>query len=180
MQPHVALLRGINVGGKNLIPMAELRVCFEELGFDSVSTYIQSGNVLFVAAGVDERVIETTLSKRFDYHGRVVVLDHRAYQAAEAGAPPDWGVADDEKHNALFTLAGTTPEKILDQLPEPSEFERITPAPGVIFWSAPKDRITKTMFVKQLAGHPAYQELTVRNHNTFFKLAARLAELAGH
>ena len=46
---HLALLRGINVGGKKLVKMADLRTAFEELGFAEVSTYIASGNVLFRA-----------------------------------------------------------------------------------------------------------------------------------
>ena len=49
MPTSVALLRGINVGGKNLIRMPALKACFEENGFDDVVTYIQSGNVLFTA-----------------------------------------------------------------------------------------------------------------------------------
>ena len=50
MTTYVALLRGINVGGKNLIRMPALKACFEENGFEDVSTYIQSGNVLFATA----------------------------------------------------------------------------------------------------------------------------------
>ena len=46
----LALLRGINVGGKNIIAKDDLRQCFEDLGFESVRTYIQSGNILFRAA----------------------------------------------------------------------------------------------------------------------------------
>lgn len=48
MTRYLALLRGINVGGKNIIKMADLKACFESLGFADVVTYIQSGNVLFV------------------------------------------------------------------------------------------------------------------------------------
>jgi len=47
MTVNIALLRGINVGGKNIIKMAELKKAFETLGFKEVKTYIQSGNVLF-------------------------------------------------------------------------------------------------------------------------------------
>ena len=45
MNTYIILLRGINVGGKNKVPMAELRKCLEELGYSNVSTYIASGNV---------------------------------------------------------------------------------------------------------------------------------------
>jgi uncharacterized protein (DUF1697 family) len=176
-QPFVALLRGINVGGKNLIPMAELKRVFEDQGFSDVATYIQSGNVVLRADEVDERKIESALSKRFDYHGRLLVLSRRQFNATVRAAPDDWGDDPNEKHNALFTLTGTTPKRILSQLPEASEFERIATGARAIFWSAPKDKITKTMFVKKLAGHPAYQQLTVRNHNTTFKLRQMLADL---
>ena len=46
MNTYVILIRGINVGGKNKIPMAGLKKCLEELGFSDVSTYIASGNVI--------------------------------------------------------------------------------------------------------------------------------------
>ena len=46
---YIALLRGINVGGKNRVPMKELQKCFLDAGFTGVQTYINSGNVLFEA-----------------------------------------------------------------------------------------------------------------------------------
>ena len=68
MATHVALLRGINVGGKNLIRMADLKACFEEGGFADVATFIQSGNVLFTAGGTATELtdrIERLLSSAF-------------------------------------------------------------------------------------------------------------------
>ena len=53
MAQYVALLRGINVGGNNLIKMADLKACFEAQGFGNVATYIQSGNVLFTSDDTD-------------------------------------------------------------------------------------------------------------------------------
>lgn len=63
-RPHVALLRGINVGGNNPVPMAELRVTFEDMGFTDVTTYIQSGNVLFRGERIDENAIQARLSEQ--------------------------------------------------------------------------------------------------------------------
>ena len=165
------------MGGKNLIPMSELRSCFEDMGFDDVATYIQTGNVVFRGSAVDEEAIEAQLSDTFAYPGRVVVVTGRRYNAMVAKAPEWWGRSDGEKHNALFTLQGTTPDRVLKSLPSPSEHERIATGPGVIFWSADKARLTRTMFVSKLAGHPMYQKLTVRNSNTFFKLAELLAQM---
>lgn len=67
---YLALLRGINVGGKNIIKMVDLKACFEEMDLSDVTTYIQSGNVVFASTETDSAKltdkIEKTLSKRFN------------------------------------------------------------------------------------------------------------------
>lgn len=69
MTRYLALLRGINVGGKSIIPMAELRQLFSDIGYQRVSTYIQSGNVLFDAAAEAEHQVaasvEAAIKERF-------------------------------------------------------------------------------------------------------------------
>jgi uncharacterized protein (DUF1697 family) len=74
---YVALLRGVNVGGRNTVPMAELRSALSALGLEDVETYIQSGNVVFrgpaggtenLAAAVEQRIADT-----FDVKARVVL-----------------------------------------------------------------------------------------------------------
>ena len=78
MARYVALLRGINVGGKNLIPMPALKAAFEEHGFDDVRTYIQSGNVVFSTPTSSQvtltREIERTISTTFAHYEASVVL----------------------------------------------------------------------------------------------------------
>src|ERR1051326_3690421 len=73
----VALLRGVNVGGNNVISMRELKESFEEAGFTQVSTYINSGNVIFTTKKTDarklERKLEQMLLKDFDLDAKVVV-----------------------------------------------------------------------------------------------------------
>lgn len=70
MERYVALLRGINVGGKNKVPMADLRDALGDAGYESVRTYIQSGNVVFASArsrkGLEEEV-EQVLEARFGF-----------------------------------------------------------------------------------------------------------------
>ena len=174
MNVYLGLLRGINVGGKNVIPMNDLRDCLTELGLQDVRTYIQSGNVLFRAPSADESRLEAGLAERFDYHGRLLVMSRRRFLSSVAQAPPWWDNTDTHRHNALFTLSGITPQRVLRALPPPSEYETIATAPGVIFWTGLKSRLTRTMFVSKLAGHPMYQELTVRNSRTTHKLAELL------
>ncbi len=65
------MLRGINVGGKNIIKMTDLKACVESLGLENVETYIQSGNVLFRTGEADqvslESRLEEALSAAFHY-----------------------------------------------------------------------------------------------------------------
>ena len=176
---YVALLRGINVGGNNIIAKDDLRRCFEDMGFTKVRTYIQSGNIVFRAAdgieGLTTRV-EGALSERFAYPARAVVLSHADYRAVLAAAPARWGEDAAYRHNALFTLAGTTPAEVLASIPPvKEELETVAAGPGVVFWSAEKKRVTRSAFVK-LPAQPVYQQVTIRNHNTVRKLAALLED----
>ena len=77
MARYVALLRGINVGGNNMIKMADLKACFEDGGFTDVSTYIQSGNVLFTATGAASAIpaeVERILRSSFSHYDASVVI----------------------------------------------------------------------------------------------------------
>ena len=91
MLDYVALLRGINVGGKNLIKMPALQACFEANGFENVATYIQSGNVLFdfvrdPARPLAKR-IEAMLAATFGHQGMVVVRSRKQMRAVVERAP---------------------------------------------------------------------------------------------
>jgi uncharacterized protein (DUF1697 family) len=81
---YIALLRGINVGGNNIIRMSDLKASFEELGFSDVVTYIQSGNVLFNTGEKDKQLlierIEQHLSERFAYQSKIVLLSKEQLQ----------------------------------------------------------------------------------------------------
>ena len=69
-----------------------------------------------------------------------------------------------------------TPDEVLDGLPPAKpDIDAIAAGPGVVFWSAEKDRITRSAFMK-LPTLPVYQQVTIRNHNTVRKLAALLDE----
>lgn len=177
----LALLRGVNVGGKNIVPKDALRGCFEDLGFSRVRTYIQSGNILFRSAETDVTAltdeIEQALSGRFSYKARAVVLARRTFRLAVDAAPEDWGQNDAQMHHALFTLAGTTPERVLSRLRAPKpEWETVTAGPGVIYWSVSRARPTRSTWVK-LPSSPEYQHLTARNHNTVFRLKQLFEEI---
>ena len=92
-QMYVALLRGVNVGGKNKLPMADLRDIFAEAGCAAVETYIQSGNVVFKAAlDLAERVPEIVtrcIHRRFGYETAVVVRSKEEMRQVVASNPFD-------------------------------------------------------------------------------------------
>src|SRR6185503_4998297 len=92
---YVALLRGINVCGNNIITITELKSCFEKLGFDHVATYIQSGNVVFETPEKNlvrlTEQIEQGLSKQFNYQSRAVVASHDELKHAVEHAPKGFG-----------------------------------------------------------------------------------------
>jgi uncharacterized protein (DUF1697 family) len=100
MERHVCLLRGINVGGNNMISMVALRACFEEAGFADVATYIQSGNVLFTPRMVKTAAeltknLEVLLSSAFNYQATVVVRDAKQMKDIVRKAPKGFGSEPD-------------------------------------------------------------------------------------
>jgi uncharacterized protein (DUF1697 family) len=109
---YVALLRGINVGGKTLIKMADLKTCIEELGLDDVSTYIASGNVLFESDEHDaaklQTKIERAIEQRFRLPVKVVVLDRAAYARIVKAIPTSWAGDASVRANVAFVRPAPT------------------------------------------------------------------------
>ncbi|MCB0116839.1 MAG: DUF1697 domain-containing protein, partial [Caldilineaceae bacterium] len=111
MNIYVVLLRGINVGGKNKVPMADLRVCLEQLGFANVSTYIASGNVILASDEDPDEVrerIEAALPANFaldDEMVRVLVLTREQFQAVIENKPEGFGEQPEKYHSdAIFLM----------------------------------------------------------------------------
>ncbi len=96
----LALLRGINIGGNNIIKIDNLKSCFLEMGFSNLTTYIQSGNVLFDSTITDLDVmvskIERALSDRFHYNSKVVVISQTKLIEIVNNAPEGFGSATEE------------------------------------------------------------------------------------
>src|SRR4051812_33682760 len=98
----VCFLRGINVGGR-VVKMADLQACFSQLGFDHVSTVLQSGNVIF-ESGINDRLqlkstIESGLSSTFEYQAKVQVMSLEALAQIVAAVPFP---ADPQKHTYVI------------------------------------------------------------------------------
>lgn len=177
---YCALLRGINVGGNNIIPMSELRRLCESLGLENVATYIQSGNVLFTAKESDPRklelMLEKALSKKFKYTAVVVVKSLKEMTKIAANIPKSWDGNNARRYNVLFLRHAIDSKKILKELQPKDEIEEVSYGPGVLYWSALTSALTRSSLVK-FAAHRLYKEVTIRNLNTTKKLCALVKEL---
>lgn len=154
--------------------MAELRRCFEELGYSDVSTYINSGNVIFHATDMDTNAlrneIESALAKTFGFQIATTVISATELQKYVAEAPSWWGGDSDARHNAIFVIPPSTPTEIIQQVGEfKPEFEQVAHSGQVIFWSAPIRTITRTRWIR-IVGTKPYQSVTIRGANTVQKL----------
>ena len=175
---YVALLRGINVGGKTLIKMEDLKACIEALGLDGVSTYIASGNVLFEtgqrsAAKLEAR-IESAIERRFQLPVKVVVLDRAAYGRIVMAIPKSWLGDESLRANVAFVRRGIDARQVVRELAPDAAIEEVKAVNGAILWATKRDALNRSI-MRKLIGGAAYKELTVRNLNTTLKLQELLA-----
>jgi len=177
MATHLALLRGINVGGNNPIKMADLRACFEEDGFGSVSTYIQSGNVLFdagrVAAGELTQRVERILRGTFHHYEASVVIRSRTQLRAIVGrAPRGFGAEPDRyRYDVIFLKHPLTATRAMQSVLVREAVDTVHAGTGVLYASRLVSRLTQSR-LSRLASMPVYQDMTIRNWNTTTKLLA--------
>src|SRR5687768_4335789 len=104
----VALLRGVNVGGNNMISMKSLKESFEKLGFAQVTTYINSGNIVFKTKEADprklEKKIEQMLERDYDLTSKVVVRSLAEMESLVESLPKKWGANKDWRYNVVFQI----------------------------------------------------------------------------
>lgn len=175
---YVALLRGINVGGNNLIPMPALKASFETLGFGGVSTYIQSGNVLFTAKRSDpaklEVRIEKVLSAEFDYLAKVVLRSREQMNAVVLSAPRGFGKQPAKyRYDVLFLKDPLEVREAVETIRTREGVDAMTGGDGVIYFSRLIARATQS-YLSKVVMMPIYKRMTIRNWNTTTKLARLL------
>lgn len=180
--PHVALLRGINVGGRNKVPMKDLLACVDA-GDDyaDVTTYIQSGNVVFTTENTDLRVMEVDLEVRIkDCFGFPVpvVVRSLAEMTATVESAPAWFGGPDHRCDVIFLKHPLTADDAFDALPAPREgVDHWGKGPaGCLYASRLTAKATKSRLGK-IAASPIYPAITIRNWNTTTKLQSLLAGL---
>lgn len=179
---YVALLRGINVGGTNKVDMKMLKAVFEEAGLKSVTTYINSGNVVFRSRARSRTTLaaqlEAAIAVRFGFDVKVLVRDLDDMRAIIGAIDPDW-VNDRKtmKCDVMFLWDDADRPDVLDDLTIKPGIDEVRCVPGAIVWKVDADKLTRTGMMK-LVGTPLYKQMTIRNCNTARKLLA-LMESAG-
>ena len=173
-QTYLALLRGINVGGKNIIKMADLRECFEAEGFRDVVTYIQSGNVVFRSPTTALRTltkrIERMLAAAFDYEASVVMRSRKQMRAVVSNAPAGFGDQPETyRYDVIFLKAPLTASTAMEGVPTRPGVDESWAGSGVLYFSRRIDQASRS-YLSRLASMPLYQRVTVRNWNTTTRL----------
>jgi uncharacterized protein (DUF1697 family) len=175
---YLALLRGINVGGKNKVVMAALKACFEELGYANVRTYIASGNVIFEsnksAAALTEE-IQQTLPKKFKLDSeliKVLVLSHDQVQKVITQAPKGFGTEPGKYHSDAIFLMGIPSEEAITIFQPREGIDKVWPGELAIYSQRLSAQRTKSRLSKIMSS-PLYKNMTIRSWDT----TARLLEL---
>lgn len=174
MNLYVALLRGINVGGNNLIRMPALKACFEAQGLRDVATYIQSGNVVFTSSRSSQvqltRRMEEALSKTFAYRSRLVVRSFEQMKSTVYGAPKGFGARPAAcRYDVIFLKEPLTADEAMNGVSVNPGVDRVFAGDGVLYFSRLISKAAQS-HLSRIVGTPAYQNMTIRNWNTTRKL----------
>ncbi len=175
MNTYVLLVRGINVGGKNKVPMAALVKCLEDLGFSNVLTYIASGNVILKSdkrAAEVKALIEEALPRSFkldDELVQVLVLTHKQLQAIIANRPAGFGDQPEKYHSDAIFLIGINSAEAMRVFDPREGVDKIWLGDGVIYSQRLSAQRTKSRLGK-IVGTPPYKSMTIRTWNTTTKL----------
>ena len=177
----VALLRGVNVGGKNNLSMSALKANLSKAGFADVATYINSGNVLFTSSEADprklEEKIERLLASGHKLECKVVVRSIVEMKKLVQSLPPSWRGDEEWAHNVMFLRRSIDSKDVLKELAPKPDIEKVLYRPGAVLWSARRSDIQKSA-INKISSRKIFQDMTVRNPNTTRKLYELMKDMA--
>lgn len=170
---YVALLRGINVGGKNKVDMRLLKETFERAGMRDVCTYINSGNVIFRHESRGTRALaeqlERAIEADFGFHVKVLLRDSESMALLAESLPDDWVNGDEAKCDVMFLWDDIDTPDFVASLTVKPDIDEVRYVPGAVLWRIERAHVTRSGMFK-LVGTEAYRHMTVRNCNTARRL----------
>lgn len=178
---YVALLRGINVGGNNKVEMKKLKLVLENADFESVSTYINSGNVILETDETEniEQKIEVLIQINFGILVPVLIRNSEEILALNNIIPKDWtNDSTTQKTDVLFLWEECNTPKVLDSIIHNPDVDNLIyiPEAGAIVWNVARADY-KFGGMDKFAGSKIYKSMTARNVNTVRKLAELMIDL---
>lgn len=182
MTTYLILLRGINVGGKNKIRMADLKLFLEEQKFENVTTFIQSGNVILrskLDAETITQKIEKGLPRKFKLDSsliKVLVLTTKELQMIVDKKPKGFGDQPEKYHSDIIFLIGISANEAMKVFNPREGVDKIWPGTLAIYSQRLSAKRTQSRLSK-IVGTPVYKSLTIRNWNTTTKLLKLAQEL---
>ena len=173
---YIALLRGINVGNSVRITMKELKALFEKTGCTNVSTYINSGNVIFTSSDdriVIRKTVEKKLLKMTGIDIKVLIKTKDEIDAITAAVPCTWKNDEKQRTDVAYLLDAIDDAKIIDELPIKKEYIDIRYVKGAIMWNLKRADYNKSR-INKIISCGLYKDMTIRNVNTALALAKLL------
>lgn len=170
---YIALLRGINVGGNNKINMKALKVTFEQAGMNHVTTYINSGNIIFSHATLTHHelseLLQQAIATDFGLQIKVMIRDILQIQTVIEHLPESWSNDDQMKSDIFFLWDEIDDESIVEKLPLQAGVGTLIYIPGAILFAVPREDAARSQMNK-LVSSKLYPLMTIRNVNTTRKI----------
>lgn len=179
MKTYLLLLRGINVGGKNKVSMAQLRIHLEKIGYTDVSTYINSGNVIVSSDKQPEKIqaeVEALLPHAFQLDSeliKILVLSQTQLQAVVDDKPKGFGDQPDIYYCDVLFLMDISVDDAMSIFDPRDGVDKIWPGVGVVYSQRLGAERTKSRLSKIMSS-PLYKSMTIRSWNTTSKLLSLL------
>lgn len=183
MTRYALLVRGINVGGKNKVVMAQLRLELTGLGLENVETYINSGNIFFTSTAPKAQLVEK-LEVFFEVHYPFIqsfsLLSQEDYEE-ELNNLPDWWTKDLARKDVLFYTEDLDVDQAIEKVNSLELVDEVLHFGKLgIFWGKLSEAsYSKTAYHKHLLKMPFYRNITIRNANTFDKIGQFLKHKEG-
>ncbi|MDQ5963732.1 MAG: hypothetical protein QG629_815 [Patescibacteria group bacterium] len=168
---YVALLRGINVGGKHALSMSELKNHFESIGLANVATYKNSGNIIFESDTIrTSNQVQKEISEVAGFTVPTVVLTANQIIRIAAAIPDGWQNDTQQKSDVLYLFPEVDDANSVLKLGYNSDFETALYVPGAVLWNVNRTAQSRSG-LKKLLATPLYKKVTIRNVNTARALA---------
>ncbi|WP_315365491.1 DUF1697 domain-containing protein [Oribacterium sinus] len=172
---YILFLRGVNVGGKNKVSMSALKEALFLAGFENPESYINSGNLFFSSAESREACIlkiRKALETNYDFSIPFALLTKEEYLEEQA-ALPDWWEEELARRDVLFFSCDMDQSDILNFIEKSTFYKEIVyVGKQAVFWGKIDEaEYLKTTYHKKLMKQDFYKQITIRNGNTFDKIA---------